>query len=238
MPPFNNCADWNLLDRKGPLGATQIFHCALYFVPILIYYTGARREELCGAMVDDVILDRFNMPYIHIAKNEQRRIKNVRSQRNIPFHAELIRLGFVAYVKAIKALGYKLLFPDLFSPSSASPLGDRFYKQFKPILVASGVTEAGLGSHAVRHLTGAQMKKKLVTEEGRADILGHGGDSETSERYCEAHELETLLVFLNKLPVITEKLKPAKINLLPWIMEKKVASFSRPSRSKRQHAHI
>jgi hypothetical protein len=96
-------------------------------------------------MVDDVIVDNGDIPYLHIAKNERRRIKNAQSQRNIPLHPEVIRLNFLAYVKEIKALGYKLLFPDLFSPTSSSPLGDRFYKQFKPILVAAGVTEKGLG---------------------------------------------------------------------------------------------
>jgi integrase len=42
-------------------GAQQIFHCALYFVPILICYTGCRREELCGLMVDDVTVDNTNI---------------------------------------------------------------------------------------------------------------------------------------------------------------------------------
>ncbi|SHH72839.1 hypothetical protein [Bradyrhizobium erythrophlei] len=118
--PFNNCASWDALEEPGAIGAQQIFHCALYFVPILIYYTGCRREELCGAMVDDVIFDNGEIPYLHIAKNEGRRIKNAQSQRNIPLHPEAIRLNFLAYVKEIKALGYKLLFPDLFSPTSSS----------------------------------------------------------------------------------------------------------------------
>jgi hypothetical protein len=78
--PFINCARWDELGTRGEGGARQIFHCALYFVPILIYYTGARREELCGAMVEDIILDREGCrPYIHIAANEQRRIKNAQS---------------------------------------------------------------------------------------------------------------------------------------------------------------
>lgn len=125
-PLFINCAAWDRLAEPGPDGLRQIFHCALYFVPILIYYTGCRREELCGLMVDDVILDNGDIPYLHIAANERRRIKNPQSQRNVPLHAEVLRLNFVAYIKAIKALGYKLLFPDLYSPSSRSPLGDRF----------------------------------------------------------------------------------------------------------------
>ncbi|WP_369725725.1 DUF6538 domain-containing protein [Bradyrhizobium sp. LLZ17] len=231
--PFINSASWDALGEWGMEGARQLFHCALYFVPILIYYTGARREELCGLMVDDVILDNGPLPYIHIAKNQQRRIKNAQSQRNLPLHPEVIRLEFIAYVKVMKMLGYELLFPDLHSPSTRSPLGDRFYKQFKPILTAAEITENGLGAHAVRHLFGAQLKKKKLSEEDRADLLGHGGESETSERYCEPHEIETLLEFVMKLPAITAHLEPQAINLLPWVKDKQVAPFSQPSRSKR-----
>jgi len=108
-PPFNNCAAWNALGASGPEGAQQIFHCALYFVPMLIFYTGCRREELCGAMVNHVILDNGDLPYIHIAPNAQRRIKNIQSRRNVALHPEVLRLNFVEYVKAIKALGYDLL---------------------------------------------------------------------------------------------------------------------------------
>ena len=145
----------------------------------------------------------------------------------------MLRLNFVAYVRTIKSLGYQLAFPDLYSPSSRSPLGDRFYKQFKPILKSVGATQEGLGSHAIRHLFGAQLKKKMVTEEDRADLLGHGGGSETSERYCEPHEIAALYQFVQKLPVVTAHLQPREIQLLPWVLEKKVAPFSQPSRSKR-----
>lgn len=71
--PFHSCAGWNALAEPGPDGLNQIFHCAHYFVPILIYYTRCRREELCGLMVDDVILDNGEIPYLHIEKNERRR---------------------------------------------------------------------------------------------------------------------------------------------------------------------
>jgi integrase len=81
--PFINSIGWDDLGTWGEEGARQIFHCALYFVPILIYYTGARREELCGAMVEDIIFDRDGCrPYIHIAANAKRRIKNSQSTRN------------------------------------------------------------------------------------------------------------------------------------------------------------
>ena len=232
-PVFNNCAAWDALDKPGLEGQSLVFHCALYFVPMLIFYTGCRREELCGLMVDDVVIDNGDIPYLHIAKNEQRRIKNAQSQRNIPLHPDVLRLNFLAYVEAIKALGYRLLFPDLFSPSTSSPMGDRFYKDFKPVLEAAGVTEKGLGAHAVRHLFGAQLKKKLVAKEGRSDLLGHGGDGETDERYCEPHEIATLLQFVMMLPEVTAHLQPDAVRLLPWVIKKEVAPFSQPSRAKR-----
>jgi TctA family transporter len=81
-----------------------VFHCALYFVPILIYYTGCRREELCGLTVDDVILDHGRIPYIHIAKNERRRIKNSQSQRNIPLHPE-DGIGLVVLAMGVFGVG-------------------------------------------------------------------------------------------------------------------------------------
>jgi hypothetical protein len=121
----------------------------------------------------------------------------------------------------------------LYSPSSCSPLGNRFYKLFKPILTAAKITEEGLGAHAVRHLFGAQLKKKLLSKEDRADLLGHGGDSETSERYCEPHELDTLFDFIMKLDVVTGHLEPHATNLIPWVQSREVAPFSQPSRAKR-----
>ena len=176
--------------------------------------------------------DNGFIPYLHIAENRQRRVKNDQSIRNMPFHPELIRLGILDYVKKLKELGHTHLFPDLFSPSSSQPLGNKFYKEFKPILEQNGITDAGLGAHAVRHLFGAQQKKKGATVEERADLLGHGGSSETSERYCEPSEIKALYDLVLKMPVITANIEARPINLLPWVGANEVAPFSRPARSK------
>lgn len=230
--PFSDRAARHTSTDVRSDSAGQAFHCSLYFVPLLLYYTGCRREELCGLTIDDVILANGSIPYIHVAANAQRRIKNCQSRRNMPLHPEVLRLNFLPYVLAIKSLGYQLVFPDLYSPSTRSPLGNRFYKQFKPLLKSAGATEKGLGSHAIRHLFGAQLKKHMIAEEDRADLLGHGGRSETSERYCEPHELATLYQFLQKLPLVTSHVQPRGIQLLPWVLERRIAPFSQPSRSK------
>ena len=81
----------------------------------------------------------------------------------------------------------------------------------RPEAAASGRTRQDTAGRA-----NDQLKKKLVDKEGRSDLLGHGGDTETSERYCEPHEIATLLKFVMELPVVTADLQPGKINLIPW----------------------
>lgn len=78
-------------------------------------------------------------------------------------------------------------------------MGDRFCKEFKPILTAADITEEGLGVHAVRRLFGAQLKRKLLTKEDRAGSLGHDSESETTERDCDPHEFEALFEVIMKL---------------------------------------
>jgi hypothetical protein len=67
----------------------------------------------------------------------------------------------------------------------------------------------------------------------RVDLLGHGGDTETRERYCVPHEIATLLKFVMELLVVTADLVSGEINLIHWVAEGQVAPLSQPSRSKR-----
>lgn len=225
-PVFVGYAAWDDIDAPG----TEFFHRAEYYCSILAAYEGARREEYCGLDVNDVITDNGAIPYLHIAPNAFRRIKNAQSVRNLALHPEVIRLGFLDYVEAIKALGYTRVFPDLYSPSTRSPLGDRLYDQMLPSFKA-----AGLRSHQIRHFFGDELKQRAVSKEHRADLLGHGGDSETTERYCNPLALEQQLPHLLKLPVVTSHLEPRPIRLLPWIVAKEIAPWSKAAaRAKRE----
>jgi len=226
LPPFTGCRSW-----KEPLEAgEEVFHRALYFVPMLLFYGGGRREEFCGLSPEDVIVDNGPIPYIHLAPNTIRRLKNPQSRRNVPLHPEVVRLRFLDYVDEIKKLGYRRLFPDLYSPSSKSPMGDRFYREFKPMLSAADTDEKGFVIHSMRRGFGDVLKQQMTTEEQRRDLLGHVGATETSERYCDAYVIETLSAFIRKIPVVTERLTPNPLRLLPWVLNGDPAPFSRLTR--------
>ena len=127
---FVGCVGWE--PHKCFTPGPHVFHRALYFVILLLCYCGARREEVCGLSIEDIrtfdirsaTQKASTWPCLIIRPNKHRRLKNPQLERIIPVHPEVLRLGFLDYVEAIKKLGYDLVFPDLFSPTSASPLGD------------------------------------------------------------------------------------------------------------------
>ena len=98
---FVGCAGWDGGEAftPGPL----LFHRALYFAIVLLYYSGCRREEICGLAVEDIrdfeIKTRRGQteawPCLMIRPNSHRRLKNSQSVRVIPLHPEAIRLGFI-----------------------------------------------------------------------------------------------------------------------------------------------
>ncbi|KKC32963.1 tyrosine-type recombinase/integrase [Devosia psychrophila] len=220
-PVFMGCLSWKKLHIPGD----QVFHRAAYFGPILAYYQGMRREEYCGLSVDDVISDNGLHPYIYIGANDYRRLKNAQSQRSLALHPELIRLGLLDYVEAIRQAGHTRLFPDLYSPGSSSLLGGRFYGELGPLIRAQGISP-----HQFRHIFNDELKQQRVPQEFRADMLGHGGDSETTERYCKPASIALQIEDLNKLPVRTAHIPHKPIQLLPWVLRGEAPPWSLSSR--------
>ena len=222
-PVFVGCRSFKELDEPGP----YVFHRAAYFAPMLAHYQGMRREEYCGLAIDDIVVDNGDHPYINVGFNWIRRLKNKQSERNLALHPELMRLGFLDYVERLKSLGITRLFPDLYSPSSRSPLGDRLYDELTPIRLRLGIT-----LHQFRHFFNNELKQKRVSHEFREDMLGHRGRSETTERYCDPVLIELQLEDLSKIELRTAHLEPRPIKLIPWVEQKKIPPWSRPGRAK------
>jgi integrase len=124
LPPWTGCAG---VDHRLEAGAS-ILHDGLFWVLLLVWYTGARREEICKLMVVDVAC-RGGTWYLTIQTTVTGRVKNTSAFRVIAICDALIRLGFAEYVQAMKEAGEALLFPELMpNASTKRKLGDVFYK--------------------------------------------------------------------------------------------------------------
>ena len=72
--------------------------------------------------------------------------------------------------------------------------------------------------HGMRHTFNSDLKQKRVSKEFRRDMLGHGGEGQTDERYSTAAELMIMLEEMKKLPVLTGHLQKASLNMPPKLV--------------------
>ncbi len=225
LPPWTGCA--GLTDRLK--AGSEIIHDALFFVLLLVWYTGARREEICKLKLDDVLCN--DVDYIYIRTTDTGRVKSLNSVRKVPLHSELPRLGFIKYVEAMRLAGKTLLFPEMYpAEGTKRAIGDVFYKiwwmyirPFVPDL------KRGQAMHSARHTVSDALKQDGVALEERNDVLGHSQTElgEGASTYSEPVILQRMQTMVEKIPNVTQHLSDVTtINLLP--KEKRVARPSRP----------
>jgi integrase len=103
----------------GPDGWTPPradFGRAWYWLPLLMFYTGARREELAQLKASDVRVGEEGVNFLDILDTQdetdgERGVKTEGSRRVIPLHADLIARGFLDYRDSVPPDGQ--LFPLL-----------------------------------------------------------------------------------------------------------------------------
>jgi integrase len=85
-----------------------------YWIPLILYTSGARRSEAACLYVEDIKQDDAGIWYYdHNEKTPDKRKKQPSSVRKTPIHPILIKLGFLDYVAALKDEGQERLFPEL-----------------------------------------------------------------------------------------------------------------------------
>lgn len=206
----------SLDDRFGPQSGNAIWHDAAYWVMMIVWYSGMRREECCKLLVDD-IGEECGISYFNIRKTHAGTVKTARSVRLVPVHAELRRLGFLDYVNAMRGAGETYLFPEILPGRSGRPLGDVFFKQvwekIKPCLT---LVRPGQAVHSGRHMVSTELKMLQTFEEFRADLLGQAFGGENAGRYAGATRLEVLQDVIVRIPNVTKHLADCtEIKLLP-----------------------
>jgi len=172
-----------LFTEEGWRPVRSDFGQALYWLPILLYYTGARREELCQLRVSDVQAEE-GIAFLSILgtpddDDDGRTVKTESSRRRVPLHPDLLALGFMDYHCTLPASG--LLFPSL----------QRNHRGFYSTNVAKAWTKylrnvVSLDSpasplHGFRHTFKTLSRQVGIPEDVHDAITGHSDGSVSRE---------------------------------------------------------
>lgn len=210
LPPWTGSKSHSRRMQSGNV----LVHDAWYFVPLIAWYSGMRRDEICGMELVDIEESHGFWLFI-IRDNATRRIKTIGSERKLPFADELIRLGLPDYVKALREAGETLLFPELAAESGKGTMGDAYYKRvWIKIAAALPFVGGGQGVHAFRHTAIDSLKAAKISEAVAADFAGHKTLGETGGRYSKAH-IPLLKEAADAIPEVTKHLRPFPVSLLP-----------------------
>lgn len=223
-----------------------VSHDAAYWVPLLCYYHHTCREETCGLGADEVVIDH-DVPHFVIQDNNVRGRdgelageKRLARRRKLPLHPEMIRLGFLDYVRAIRDEGHVALFPELYV-HAAKRGGAHFYARAwdhmadwmeDRLPVERNRAGKGPDIHSIRALGASFYEVDGVNEIMRADVMGHARATVNGKHYSKRMATEGLIVVLRErlefitryVPTITGELAAAPIRLLPLDQRSRVGS--------------
>jgi integrase len=148
-----------------------------YWLPLLALFAGGRRGELASLRVADVqkeSTDGALMLTITEDREAGKSLKTRNSQRAVPVHPELRRLGFLDYVEKVRREhgGQAWLFP-LVAPDKGGGAA-AWTKWFGRYIRSLGIKDAAKVFHSLRHNFTDALRAGGVDEEMRVALAGHG----------------------------------------------------------------
>lgn len=197
---------------------------ASYWIPILMFYTGARPEEVAGLSIQDVkqdpehgwYLDLIDRPsgedldlFEEVPKGHRRTLKNGHSIRRVPVAQQLIDLGLLRYVDWLRGQGHMVLFPTL-KQDWHGKLSGAFSKFFGRYLRALGVKDERKVMYSFRHTMKDLLEQARMPTKYLQRFLGHtSGDGTVTDGYGSDVPFEILVDYFKgvRFPQV-----PAK----PW----------------------
>lgn len=153
------------------------FGVALYWMPLLLVYTGARREEIAQLLASDVVrCPDTDVWYLSLRPDVDKSVKGASSRRRVPLHADLLKLGFVRYVESLPKEGP--VFPHLIEHSSnglGHGVGLAWGRYLRREL---GMTVEAAPFHGFRHTFKTLCREVGVPKEVHDWLTGHSAPGE------------------------------------------------------------
>ncbi|WP_417908908.1 tyrosine-type recombinase/integrase [Candidatus Electronema sp. PJ] len=136
-----------------------------YWMPILGIYTGARINELAQLRLKDIKKDN-DIYYINITDSEETSVKNSASKRNLAVHPDLIKLGFIKYIKWLDGRNEKFLFPEISNEErKGRPVSRWFSRSLYDCKIYEQDKKGRIGFHSFRNNVSDHFKQNGAVDQ-------------------------------------------------------------------------
>ena len=198
-----------------------IFHPHYYWLPLLGLYTGARLNEICQLYTCDITKTQDGIWTIHVncqsrndteepSKAKDKKIKTANSNRHIPVHSHLLKLGLIDYIRELESNGFTRLFPEL-KHDKLKGYGKAAGKWFNERYLGKelDMVRNGMKSfHSFRHTCITELFNANVPETSIAQLAGHErGQTMSAKRYRKDIIDSQLAEYVNRLDFSLSQIK-------------------------------
>ncbi|WP_294333300.1 DUF6538 domain-containing protein [uncultured Sphingomonas sp.] len=183
---------------------------AAYWLPLLALFTGARLEELGQLRPSDILEIAYPDPegaqrkawFIRIKEDhdEGLRLKNAASERDVPVHPELERLGFIKFVEKAKEAKQERLFP-LLRANKYGTLTAKWGEWWSGYRrTVCGITDHRLTFHSFRHTYKQYARHSDIPEGVQRQIMGHSA-GDVADEYGSGYPLHQVVEGMRRFRV-------------------------------------
>lgn len=167
-----------------------------FWLPMLGLFAGLRIREACQLWLEDVV-QRDGVWCLDINERElDKSLKTVESRRVVPLHRVLIEAGFLVWCDALRAAGFKRVFPELTFSNGAAGYAKEPGRTMSAMLLKLGMPRDGKKVyHSLRHnandalarVSDAAGMDEHMRRFARYQLMGHAvGDDVNARHYTSA----------------------------------------------------
>ncbi|WP_292033829.1 MULTISPECIES: site-specific integrase [unclassified Brevundimonas] len=181
---------------------------ARFWIPLVGLFCGLRLNEICQLDVADIrVVDDITCFAITASTETgetDKRLKTVSSERLVPVHPELLRLGFMKFVIRRRQEGEVKLFAEVgmgatgYRSTTFSPWFTRFTEK-------AGARAPKTCFHSFRHVFRDALREAKVERDialvlgGWSRPGGSGGSGSVSDSYGSGYRVETLFEAISRV---------------------------------------
>ncbi|MDA7640576.1 site-specific integrase, partial [Opitutaceae bacterium] len=177
-----------------------------YWAPLIALFTGMRINEICQLYIEDLKLHE-GVHYFHVRaelddeeKESGKKTKTRNSNRQVPIHPTLKRIGLIEFVNSVKEAGCTRIFPEL-QPDAYGNISSKYSKRFGRRLKRAGVKQdRSITFHSFRHTFRDALRRARVPEEIADRICGWSSGKNMGRHYGGSVDLvRTLFEEISKV---------------------------------------